>query len=111
MRPPTLLASDRLKRLETFELRVTEIKRLVAAGLRMCCAKRLRSGPRFEGGMALPYRMRCIERVVFQFRSPEEVEFHEARHLVEMGVARQPDMLEIGFAALDHLEAVHGDEH
>ena len=40
---------------------------------------------------------------------PSQKKLDEARHLVEMGVARQPDMLECGFGPLDHLEAVHGD--
>src|SRR5262249_45310559 len=106
-----LAATDRLKRLKAFELRMTEIERLVATCLRMRGAERLRSGPRFKGGTVLPNRVRRIQRVVVQFRPPEKVEFREARHLVEMSVARQPDMLEVGLASPNDLETVHGDEH
>jgi hypothetical protein len=41
----------------------------------------------------------------------EKVKFREARHLVEMTIARQPNVLESSFRPLDHFEAVHCDEH
>src|SRR5580700_11905596 len=67
--------------------------------------------PRFEGGVALPYGVRCVKRMVFGFGPFEKVKLDEARHLVEMCVARQPDMLECGFGPLGDAEPVHGDKH
>src|ERR1700759_189627 len=96
---------------ETLELRMPEIKRLVVARPRMCGAKRLRFGPRLEGSPTVPDRVRRIQRVIFGLWSPEQMEFDEARHLVEMRVARRPDMLERGFGPLGDLEAIHGDKH
>src|SRR5580700_404423 len=67
--------------------------------------------PRFESGVALPYGVRCVKRMVFGFGPFEKVKLDEARHLVEMCVARQPDMLECGFGPLGDAEPVHGDKH
>jgi len=39
------------------------------------------------------------------------VELHEATNLVEMAVARDPNLLEGSLAALGDLESVHGDKH
>jgi hypothetical protein len=39
------------------------------------------------------------------------MELDEARHLVEMAVTRQPDVLESGFGPLGDAEPVHGDKH
>ena len=49
--------------------------------------------------------------MIVGFRTPEKVKLYEARHLVEMTIARQPDLLEGRFAALGDVEAFHGDEH
>ncbi len=35
----------------------------------------------------------------------------EARHLVQMSIARKPDLLEGGLGALGDAEAVHSDVH
>src|ERR1700754_2474340 len=106
-----LASGYRLNRLKPLELRMTEIERLVVAGSRMCGPERLRFGPRLEGGAVFPDRMRCVQRVVFGFGTSEQVKLHKARHLVEVAVTRQPDLLEIGFGPLGHLETIHGDEH
>src|SRR6516165_224556 len=39
------------------------------------------------------------------------MELYEARHLVEMTVARQPNLLEGSFGALSNFEPVHCDKH
>src|SRR5262245_8291891 len=39
------------------------------------------------------------------------MEILEARHLVQVALAAQPDILEILRAVLQDLEPVHGDEH
>jgi hypothetical protein len=39
------------------------------------------------------------------------MELDEARHLAQVAVAAQPDRLEIVGRVLDHLEAIHRDEH
>src|SRR5262249_35706802 len=63
-----LVAADRLADLKTLELRVIEIKRLVLAGPRVRRTERLGFGPGLERRLALPYRVRGIERVVLPFR-------------------------------------------
>src|ERR1700733_14587072 len=72
---------------KTLELRMPEIERLVVAGPRMRGTKGLRFGPCLKGGMALPDRVGGIQRVIFGFGAPEQMEFDKARHLVEMTVA------------------------
>src|SRR5690349_12836185 len=83
-----------LDHLETFELGMTEIGRLGVAGPRMRGTKRLRLGPGLERGVVRPDRMRSVQRVVLEFGTPQQMEFDEARHLVQMRVAREPDLLE-----------------
>jgi hypothetical protein len=46
--------------------------------------------------------------VILSFGGFEQVELNEAWHLVEMTVAREPDMLEGGFRPLGDAEPVHG---
>ena len=46
--------------------------------------------------------------MILRFRSLEQMELEEARHLVEMGLARRPDMLEGGFGPLGAAEPVLG---
>src|ERR1022692_1910523 len=41
----------------------------------------------------------------------EKVKLYKARHLVEVTVARRPDLLESCFRALSNAEAVHRDKH
>jgi hypothetical protein len=41
----------------------------------------------------------------------EQVEGDEARHAVEMAVALQPNLLEVGLRAFAHFETIHGNEH
>jgi hypothetical protein len=41
----------------------------------------------------------------------EQVELDEARHFVEVAVARQPDVLECCFGPLGDAEPVHSDKH
>jgi hypothetical protein len=49
--------------------------------------------------------------VVFNLGALEKVKLYEARHLLEMGVSRQPDVLESCFGTFDDFEAVHCNEH
>jgi len=42
--------------------------------------------------------------VIFSFGAFEKVKLYEARHLSKVAVARQPDVLEGCFGALDHFE-------
>ena len=51
------------------------------------------------------------QRVVLCSRTFEKVELYKARHLVEMTVARQPNLLEGSFGALSNFEPVHWDKH
>src|SRR5262249_6650853 len=97
--------------LETLELRMVDVERLVLAGILVGGAKCLRLGPRFEGTAVPPDRMRGIEREVLVLGSLQQVEFDEARHLVELRVAAEPYLLERLFGSLLHPEAVHGNEH
>ena len=41
----------------------------------------------------------------------QQMEGDEAGHVLEMAVAVEPDLLEIGFRAFAHFEAIHGNEH
>src|SRR5262249_977974 len=99
--------------LETFELRVLEVKRAggVIAGARVCGAKRFRPGPGLECRLALPDRVRGIERVVLSLGTLEQMEFDEARNLVQVGVAIEPDLLKGFLRPALHTEAIHRDEH
>ena len=49
--------------------------------------------------------------MVLELGPLQQMEFDEARHLVQMRVARQPDLLEGGLGAFGDAEAVHGDVH
>src|SRR5215469_6136362 len=97
--------------LETLELRMVDVERLVLAGILVGGTKRLRLGPRFESTLVLPDRMRRIEREVLVLGSLEQVKLDEARHLVQLRVAAEPHLLERLFRPLLHPEAVHGNEH
>src|SRR5262249_20227356 len=79
--------------LEAFELRVLEVKWAggLVAGARVCGAKRFRPGPVLECRLALPDRVRGIERVVLSLRALEQMEFDETGNLVQMRVAAEPD--------------------
>src|ERR1700728_2017979 len=68
-------------------------------------------GPRLERRLVLPDRMGGVEGVVFRLRSLEQVEFDEARHPIEVGIAFQPDLFEGFFRASLYLKAVHSDKH
>src|SRR5262245_3125404 len=95
--------------LETFELRMVDVKGLILAGILVGGTKCLRLGPRFESAPVWPDRMRRIEREVFVLGPFEQVKFDEARHLVELRVAVEPHVLECLFGSLLHAEAVHGN--
>src|SRR5450432_1630829 len=100
----------RLANLEPLELRVAEIERLVVAGPGMRGPKRVRPRPRFEGSVVRPDRVRGIERMVLRLRTPQQMKLDEARHLVEIGVARRPDMLEILLGARGDAKTTQGDK-
>src|SRR5215813_3483506 len=83
--------------LETLELRMVDIERLVLADILVGGTKCLRLGPRLEGTFVLPDRMRRIEREVVVLGSLQQVEFDEARHLVQLRIAADPHLLERQF--------------
>src|SRR4029077_1451207 len=91
-----LLTAHGLLDYETLELRMAEIERFVVAGLVMRRAECFRPRPSLEGSVARPHGMRSVERMVLSLGPFQQVEFDEARHRVEMGVARQPDLFEGG---------------
>ena len=64
-----------------------------------------------KGGTALPYRVGGVERVILSLRAFEKVKLYKARHLVEVAVARKPDLLEGFFGPLCNSETVHRDKH
>jgi hypothetical protein len=49
-----------------------------------------------------------IERVILGFWAFEQVELDEARHFVQMAVARQPDMLECRFGGPNGAASIPG---
>src|SRR6266545_4141036 len=83
----------------------------VVAGAGMRDAEGFRPGPGLERRLALPDRVRGIERVVLGLRSLEQVELDEARDLVQLRVAAEPDALERLFRSALHPEPIHRDEH
>src|SRR5262249_55844531 len=99
--------------LEAFELRMLEVKWAggVIAGARVCGTKRLRSGPGLERRLALPDRVRGIERVVLGLGALEQMEFDETGNLVQMRVAAEPDPLKGLLRPALHTKAIHRDEH
>src|SRR5262245_1467981 len=103
----------RLAHLEAFELRMLQIERAgrLVARTRMRHPKRLRLGPSLEGGLALPDRMRGVERVVLSLRALEQMELDKARNLMELRVAIEPDALEGILRSALYTKAIHGDEH
>src|SRR4029077_10313252 len=104
-----LAALHRLAHLKTLELRVLEIEWLVVAGLVMSRPEGLGLGPRLEDGMVCPDGVGGIKRVVVRLGPLEKMELDEAWYLVEMTVARHPDLLESCFGALGDAKAVHCD--
>src|SRR3984893_2239073 len=100
-----------LPHFETLELRMVDVERLILAGILVDGTKCLRLGPRFEGTLVLPDRMRRIEGEVLVLGSLQQMEFDETRHFVELRVAAEPHFLERLFRSLLHPEAVHGNEH
>jgi len=80
-------------------------------GARMGGAKLLRFWPCLERGLALPYRVRGIERVVLGLRSLEQVKLHEAGNAVELCIASEPHLLKGFFGTPLHTKPIHRDEH
>jgi hypothetical protein len=95
-----LAAPHRLANLKSLKLRMIQIQRLILPCPAVCCPKRLRLGPGFKHSTVFPHRVRSIEGVVLSFRPFEKVKLYKARYLVEMTVARKPDLLEICFGPL-----------
>src|SRR6516165_2323306 len=83
-----------LPHLETLELRMVDVERFILAGILVDGTKCLRPGPRFEGTLVLPDRMRRIEGEVLVLGPLQQVEFYEARHFVQLRVAAEPHLLE-----------------
>src|SRR4030088_1250691 len=67
--------------------------------------------PCFKDGSVLPHRVGRIECVILSFRAFEEVKFYKAWHLIEVTIARNPDLLERCFGPLGNAETVHHDKH
>src|SRR4029079_9929884 len=86
-------------------------KRLVRASPAMRLAKGLRPRPICEIRLRAPDRMGGIEHMIVAFRAFQQVEDDEARNFVEMGFAREPNLLEVVLRSLFYFEPVHGDEH
>ena len=74
-----------------------QIQRLILPCPTVRCPKRFRLGPGFKHSTVFPYRMRSIEGVIRSLGAFEKVKLYKARNLVEMTVARHPDLLEAGF--------------
>src|SRR3954453_14636433 len=87
---------DGLDDFEAFELRMAEIKRLVAAGTPVRVAESFRPGPFKEILFRLPDRMRAVETVVVALRAAQHVEFDETGDHVEVAFPVEPDRFEIG---------------
>ena len=49
--------------------------------------------------------------MIVAFGPAQQVELEEPGHAVEVGVAREPHVLECALGALQDLEAIHGDIH
>src|SRR3954449_13080207 len=103
--------SDRLDHLEALELGMAEIGRLGVAGPRMRGTKSIRFGPGLERRMVRPHCVRGVQRMVLELGAAQQMKLDETRHLVQMSIARKPDLLEGSFGALGDAEAVHGDVH
>src|SRR3981189_881255 len=81
------------------------------AGILVRFPESFRLGPGLEGGLALPNGVRGVEHTVIVLGALEKMELDEARHLVKMGVAAHPYLLESLLGALLHAKSIHGDEH
>src|SRR5262245_45667197 len=106
-----LVAPDGLAYVEALELRMIEVERLVLPRVLVRLPEGIRLSPGLEGSLALPKRMRGVERIVLLLGALEQVKLNEARDLVQMRVATHPDMLEVRLGTLADPEAIHGDEH
>src|SRR5262245_53021105 len=102
-------ARHRLPDLEALELRMVEVEWLVLSGILVRHPERLGPGPGLERRLALPDRMRRIERVLLGLRPLEQMELNEARHLLQLRVAVEPDGLESFFRSALHAKPIHGD--
>ena len=49
--------------------------------------------------------------MILSLRAFEKVKLHKPRHLVEVAVARKPDLLEGSFGPFCNTETVHRDKH
>lgn len=106
-----LRSAHRLKHLEPLELRMVQIQRLVVPCSAMRCPERIGPRPCFKGGTLLPHRVGSVERVILSLRAFEKVKLHKPWHLVEVAVARKPDLLEGFFGPFCNSETVHRDKY
>jgi hypothetical protein len=90
-------------------MRAIQIKRLVVPCLTV--SGTLGFGPCLEHSPVFLDRVRSIKRMILDLGTFEKVKFYKARHLVEMTVARKPDVLECCFGPLGNAETVHCDKH
>lgn len=100
-----------LENLEALELRMADIEGLVVAGTMVGGPECLGLRPRFKDGVVLPHCVGRIKSMILGFGTFKQVELDEARHLIEVTVAGQPDFLECFFGPLGDAETVHGNEH
>ncbi len=96
---------------EALEFGVAEIKRLVGAGAAMRLAEGLGPRPVPELRLRAPDGMGGVEHMVVALRTFQQMKDDESRHLVQMRLARQPDLLEVVLRTLLHFEPVHRNEH
>src|SRR5215510_13375148 len=101
----------RLSNLESLELRVVDVERLVVTGAAVGGAELLGFGPRLECRTALPHSMGGIKRRLLAFRPFQEVEFDETRDFLQVRIAAEPYLLEGFFRPVLYAKAIHGDEH
>src|SRR5882757_3242404 len=88
-----------------------ELGARLVAGAGMRNFELFRPGPAFEMRLALPHRVRGIERVILGFRTLQQIERHKAGQAVEIGFTARPDFLESVFGTLRDLESVHRYKH
>src|SRR5215470_16433510 len=91
----SLRARDRLDHFEALELGVPAIERPVRPGVAVCQPKRLRPGPGFEIGPALPQAVRRIEDMIIALGAAQEVKGDKAGDAAQVAVAGRPDPLEL----------------
>jgi hypothetical protein len=102
---------DGLDYIEPFESGMAEIEGLVIASIAVRLTKGVGPCPGFEVVPGAPDGVRGEERMILLRLPAEQMKLDEARDLVEVAIAAEPDILERLFLAWEHLKAIHRDEH